>query len=199
MVTDKQKLGDFGERFVKQNFPCPKCKNKKTLKQLPPNFKCADIICDFCGYLAQVKTIMIGVRNPKKKSIDDSDDGLSKCGQIWVNELRLTEFDEKAEATAAGKITEALVNIGIPAVRGMKIGAQMADDAMRAARSNKYFKTTNPNLKKGVDKALELNARGKTNKFIAGALGGGLAEGVFVGDVEKVLSLIHISEPTRPY
>ena len=62
----------------------------------------------------------------------------------------LTEFDEKAEATAAGKITEALVNIGIPAVRGMKIGAQMADDAMRAARSNKYFKTTNPNLKKGV-------------------------------------------------
>ena len=56
MVTDKQKLGDFGERFVKQNFPCPKCKNKKTLKQLPPNFKCADIICDFCGYLAQVKT-----------------------------------------------------------------------------------------------------------------------------------------------
>src|SRR6056300_808762 len=34
----------------------------------------------------------------------------------------LTEFDEKAEATAAGKITEALVNIGIPAVKGMKIG-----------------------------------------------------------------------------
>ena len=28
----------------------------------------------------------------------------------------LTEFDEKAEATAAGRITEALVNIGIPAV-----------------------------------------------------------------------------------
>jgi type II restriction enzyme len=23
---------------------------------LPANFKCADIICDFCGYLAQVKT-----------------------------------------------------------------------------------------------------------------------------------------------
>ena len=23
---------------------------------MPPNFKCADIICDFCGYLAQVKT-----------------------------------------------------------------------------------------------------------------------------------------------
>jgi hypothetical protein len=98
----------------------------------------------------------------------------------------LTEFDEKAEATTAGRITEALVNIGIPAARGFKVASKMADDAMRAGRNNKYFKATNPNLKKGVDEALELNARGKTNKFIAGALGGGLAEAVFVGDVEKI-------------
>ena len=48
------------------------------------------------------------------------------------------------------------------------------------------FKATNPNLKKGIDQALELNARGKTNKFIAGALGGGVAEAVFVGDVEQI-------------
>jgi hypothetical protein len=98
----------------------------------------------------------------------------------------LTEFDEKAEATAAGRITEALVNIGIPAVRGMKIGAQLADDAMRASRNGKYFKTTNSNLKTAIDKATELNARGNTNKFIAGALGGGVAEAVFVGDVEQL-------------
>lgn len=26
------------------------------MKLLPRNFKCADVICDFCGYLAQVKT-----------------------------------------------------------------------------------------------------------------------------------------------
>ena len=32
--------------------------------------------------------------------------------EAWFDDL--TEFDEKAEATAAGKITEALVNIGIP-------------------------------------------------------------------------------------
>jgi hypothetical protein len=36
--------------------PCPRCKRDKVLRRLPPNFKCADIICDFCGYLAQVKT-----------------------------------------------------------------------------------------------------------------------------------------------
>ncbi len=56
MKTDKQKLGDFGEDLIKRKFDCPKCKRPKTLKKLPPNFKCADIICDFCGYLAQVKT-----------------------------------------------------------------------------------------------------------------------------------------------
>ena len=44
--------------------------------------------------LSRVKTIMLGVRNPKKTSLDSEDDGLSKCGQIWVNELRLTDFDE---------------------------------------------------------------------------------------------------------
>ena len=56
MRTDKQKTGDFGEDLIKKKFGCPKCKREKTLKKLPPNFKCADIICDFCGYLAQVKT-----------------------------------------------------------------------------------------------------------------------------------------------
>ena len=98
----------------------------------------------------------------------------------------LTEFDEKAEATAAGRITEALVNIGIPGGIGFKVASRMAGDAMKAARNGKYVKLSNPKLKEGMDKAIELNTRGKTNKFIAGALGGGLAEGVFVGDVEKV-------------
>ena len=98
----------------------------------------------------------------------------------------LTEFDEKAQATTAGRITEALVNIGLPAARGFKIASKMADDAMRAGRNNKYFKASNPNLKKGLDEVMELNAKGKTNKFIAGALGGGVAEAVFVGDVEKL-------------
>jgi hypothetical protein len=51
----KQALGERGEKAVAK-LPCPRCKRTPTLKRLPPNFKCADIICDFCGYLAQVKT-----------------------------------------------------------------------------------------------------------------------------------------------
>ena len=52
-------------------------------------------------------------------------------------------------------------------------------------RNNKYFKPQIWFKKLGVDEALELNAKGKTNKFIAGAFGGGIAEAVFVGDVEQ--------------
>ena len=60
--------------------------------------------------LAQVKTIMIGIRNPKKKSLNDLDDGLSKCGQIWVNELRLTEFDEQGGWALNSRVTTRLAD-----------------------------------------------------------------------------------------
>ncbi len=60
MVTNQQKLGDFGENFVSKNVDCPSCKRaERSLRLLPTNFKCADLICDFCGYLAQVKSVTV--------------------------------------------------------------------------------------------------------------------------------------------
>ena len=56
MPTKNQKTGTQGENIIQKKFNCPKCKKVKTFKRLPQNFKCADIICDFCGFLAQVKT-----------------------------------------------------------------------------------------------------------------------------------------------
>ena len=56
MPTDNQKLGEFGEQRVIRDCDCPRCKRRRTLVQLPANFRCADVICDFCGYSAQVKT-----------------------------------------------------------------------------------------------------------------------------------------------
>lgn len=55
MATKRQDLGAFGETLVAKTCSCPRCKREKTLVRLPPNFKCAVLICDFCGYLAQVK------------------------------------------------------------------------------------------------------------------------------------------------
>ncbi len=49
-----QLLGDYGEGVVVR-LSCPRCKHERTLRRLPINFRCADVICDFCGYLAQVK------------------------------------------------------------------------------------------------------------------------------------------------
>jgi hypothetical protein len=57
--TAKQNLGILGEILVVKTCICPKCKRNRTLKRLPPNFKCADIICDFCGYLGQVKAATV--------------------------------------------------------------------------------------------------------------------------------------------
>jgi type II restriction enzyme len=56
MPTDKQSLGIRGEKLVCATQHCPRCKRSRTLRTLPQNFKCADVICDFCGYLAQVKS-----------------------------------------------------------------------------------------------------------------------------------------------
>ena len=97
----------------------------------------------------------------------------------------LTTLDEKAEATVAGQITEALVNIGIPGVAGFRVGSKIAADAMRASKNMRYFKPTDQ-VKKLSDDVLKLNTRGKTNKFIGGALGGGVREATFVGDVEQI-------------
>jgi len=62
--------------------------------------------------LARVKTIMIGIRNPKKLNIQSADDGLSKCGEIWVNELRLTDFDEYGGWAANSRLTTRLADFG---------------------------------------------------------------------------------------
>lgn len=69
MPTSKQVLGAWGERLVAKYCSCPKCKRSGTLARLPNNFKCADLICDFCGYLAQVKTMNVKVISPLPKQI----------------------------------------------------------------------------------------------------------------------------------
>jgi hypothetical protein len=68
MATRKQELGEWGEILVTKKCMCPKCKRAKTLKRLPTNFKCADLICDFCGYLAQVKSMSVSsIDTPPKQ------------------------------------------------------------------------------------------------------------------------------------
>lgn len=69
MATAKQTLGKWGEEQVAKLCQCPKCKRTKTLKRLPTNFKCADLICDFCGFLAQVKAMNVKALLPLPKQV----------------------------------------------------------------------------------------------------------------------------------
>ncbi|MCF8346334.1 MAG: cell surface protein SprA, partial [Bacteroidales bacterium] len=62
--------------------------------------------------LSNVRTIMIGVRNPKKGSNINLDDGLPKSGEIWLNELRLTDFNESGGWAANGRASARLADFG---------------------------------------------------------------------------------------
>ena len=68
--------------------------------------------------IAAVKTIMMGIRNPKKKQFGDSDDGLDKCAEIWFNELRLTDFNETPGWAATGRISATLADLGTLVLAG---------------------------------------------------------------------------------
>ncbi len=61
--------------------------------------------------LGLVKGIMIGIRNPK-------DDGLSRCVEAWVNELRLTGFDERGGQAALMRTDIKLADLGQLTISG---------------------------------------------------------------------------------
>ncbi len=44
--------------------------------------------------IGEIKTIMIGIRNPRQDPTAATDDGLPKCAEVWVNELRMSNFDQ---------------------------------------------------------------------------------------------------------
>ncbi|MBK8806932.1 MAG: cell surface protein SprA [Bacteroidales bacterium] len=60
------------------------------------------------GYpnLGNVKVIMLGVKNPKRSTVNNNDDGIDKSGIVWFNELRLSEMNNKGgwAALASAKV-----------------------------------------------------------------------------------------------
>ncbi|MFW5707310.1 MAG: cell surface protein SprA [Bacteroidota bacterium] len=62
--------------------------------------------------LSNVKVIMIGVRNPRKTFSSSDDDGLPKSAEIWLNELRLYEFEDQGGWAATGRMNTQLADLG---------------------------------------------------------------------------------------
>ncbi|MFH1004786.1 MAG: cell surface protein SprA [Bacteroidota bacterium] len=67
--------------------------------------------------LSAIKTIMIGVRNQKQTG-DEEDDGLAKCAEVWINELRLSDFDEKGGWASTARVTAKLADLGTLTLSG---------------------------------------------------------------------------------
>ncbi len=71
--------------------------------------------------LSQVTTVMLGMRNPlKTPATANSDDGLPKSGQLWFDELRLTDFNNQGGWAAIGKADLKLADFADITVSGNK-------------------------------------------------------------------------------
>ncbi|HEX2617575.1 MAG TPA: cell surface protein SprA, partial [Flavobacteriales bacterium] len=72
--------------------------------------------------LSQMRTIMIGVRNPKLDGAEanpwTNDNGRSQCAEVWVNELRLTDFDQRGGWAALARVNATLADLGTVSVAG---------------------------------------------------------------------------------
>ncbi len=72
--------------------------------------------------LANVTMLMVGVRNPDKDTNPwGEDDGLGKCAIVWVNELRLSEFNEEG-----GWAVVAQMNAKLADLANLSVAANMS-------------------------------------------------------------------------
>jgi cell surface protein SprA len=68
--------------------------------------------------LSSVRTIVIGIRNPKKRGLASDDDGKSKCGSLWINELRLTDFNNFGGWATIGRANVKLADLAMLGATG---------------------------------------------------------------------------------
>ncbi len=62
--------------------------------------------------LSNIKVIMVGIRNPIITRNKSYDDGTPKSGEVWVNELRLSDFVENAGWAANAHLQARLADFG---------------------------------------------------------------------------------------
>ena len=98
---------------------------------------------------------------------------------------KLNPFEEVAEERAIGKLTEALVQIGIPGAYGFKLGQRLASGAIKAKKAGKYANVGSKNSVRAQVKADRLNQKAGMKRFAAGVMGGAAGE-TFVADIEDI-------------
>ncbi|WP_296938640.1 cell surface protein SprA [uncultured Dysgonomonas sp.] len=81
--------------------------------------------------LSEINVIMVGVRNNST---------VVKSGEVWINELRLTDFDEEGGWAAQGNLNVALSDLGTINLSGRKetVGFGALDQKLMERRSDDY-------------------------------------------------------------
>ncbi len=71
--------------------------------------------------MSKIRVYMLGIKNPlKNQAAPAGDDGLEKSAQIWFNELRLTDFDERGGWAATARLNAKLADFADLTVSGSK-------------------------------------------------------------------------------
>jgi len=71
--------------------------------------------------MSKVRIYMLGVKNPVKNSGGrNADDGTEKNAQVWFNELRLADFDQKGGWAANARMSVKLADLGDFNIAGSK-------------------------------------------------------------------------------
>lgn len=94
--------------------------------------------------LQGIRTLMIGVRNPSKNEINawKPDDGQDKCAEIWVNELRLTDFESSGGSAALARANVQLADFANVQLAGTYSGTNWGAIDSRVAERQRDTRYT---------------------------------------------------------
>jgi len=109
----------------------------------------------------------------------------NSAAQVEMFFDKLNPLEEIAEQTGVGKLTQALVQIGVPGTAGFKLGTKLANKYFDAKKAGKLVSAGNKNLAKEKEIADKLNEAARVPRFVVGAVGGAAGE-AFVADVEEI-------------
>jgi len=98
---------------------------------------------------------------------------------------KINPLEEIAEQTGVGKLTQALVQIGVPGTAGFKLGTKLYNKYFEAKKAGKLVSAGSKNLAKQKEIADKLNEAARVPRFAVAAVGGAAGE-AFVADVEEI-------------
>lgn len=111
--------------------------------------------------LSKVRVYMLGVKNPLRSASNQNlDDGLEKSGEVWFNELRLTDFDERGGWAANLRMNTKLADFGDVTISGSSSSIGFGSIDKKVSERNR-----------SDDKFLDISSSFELGKFFPDRLG----------------------------